>query len=506
MTLSKSNYMDFLKHPAFLWLRKFDKSKIPPIDEATQEIFDAGNTFEFYAEKLYSNAIRIGFDLTNFDTYKSMPKRTQVAIETGSEVIFQGRLEYNNSTCIFDVLQKVKDGENNTFDLIEIKSSSSAKPEHAYDLAFQKYVLSGAGVNIRNSKVLHLNSEYARQGEINVQELITEADISDEVNSLDDITKMQVEQAFQTLELTSCPDLSPKYINSLNIKGTKWKDYWMEVFFYINNQLPETSIYKLCRLTPELVETLEKMEISDIKEIPEDLEGLHERQIDQIKTTKSGEQITDKKSIKEFLDSLEYPLYFLDYETMSSVIPMYDGMHPYRDYPFQYSLHVIDSPNSKTRHTEYLHNEKSNPMPDLLQKLKQDIGNEGTILTWNMIYEISCNNRMAEIYTEYKEFIIDINERIKDLMTPFSEQWFVDKNFYGSASIKKVLPVLVPELNYKELDVSDGLTARRLWMGTVLGGQNPWNREEVLTNLSSYCTLDTYAMVKIFESLHNTLT
>jgi hypothetical protein len=498
ITLSKSNYMDFLKHPAFVWLRKFDKYKLPPIDEATQGIFDAGNLFESYVERMYSQPEKIGFDIKNFSTYKSMPRRTQEAIDEGAEIILQGRLEANNTTCIFDVLKKV---EANVYDLIEIKSSSSAKPEHSYDLAFQKQVLEGAGVTVKNTSVIHLNRDYARNGEIDVNELIVETDVTEDVNSLEKITKEQLRKAFNILELNNCPDLSPRFINELQVKGTKWKDYWMDVFFYINKAIPSTSIYKLCRLDPELIGTLEDLDIKEIKDIPEDIENLHPKQLTQIQTTKSGERMIDKESIKEFLDTFEYPLYFFDYETMSSVIPMYDGMHPYRDYPFQYSLHILDSPDSELRHEEYLHTENSNPMPGLIEKMKQDFGDKGTILTWNMSYEMGCNDRMAEIYPEHAPFLQNINERIQDLMLPFFKQWFIDKDFYGSASVKNVLPVLVPELSYKDLNVSDGLKARRTWMQTVLENKNTWNKEKTLEDLSTYCTLDTFAMVRILEEL-----
>jgi len=108
---------------------------------------------------------------------------------------------------------------------------------------------------------------------------------------------------------------------------------------------------------------------------------------------------------------------------------------------------------------------------------------------------------MAGLYPKQAKFLENLNQRINDLMIPFSEMWFVDKNFFGSASIKKVMPVLAPELSYKRLDVSDGLSARRIWTQTVLEGKNQNQRGKIMFDLSKYCTLDTYAMVKILEKL-----
>jgi len=110
---------------------------------------------------------------------------------------------------------------------------------------------------------------------------------------------------------------------------------------------------------------------------------------------------------------------------------------------------------------------------------------------------------MAKLYPEYGDFLSSINERIEDLMIPFSKLWFVDKEFFGSASIKYVLPVLIPELSYKELEVSNGLYARKLWMDTFIFEKNNERKDQIVKDLSRYCTLDTYAMVLILKQLQS---
>jgi hypothetical protein len=88
-------------------------------------------------------------------------------------------------------------------------------------------------------------------------------------------------------------------------------------------------------------------------------------------------------------------------------------------------------------------------------------------------------------------------------MIPFSQNWYVDADFCGSASIKKVLPVLVPSLSHKELDISDGSSAQRLWMEAVLDGKRPDEKDKILDDLIKYCGLDTFAMVEIFRKLQD---
>jgi len=495
MTLSKSDYMLFLRHPAWLWLKKFEKHRLPPVDANLQAMFDAGHEFESYVEKLYPNAIRLGFN--NYQEYLSLPRRTKETLSEGASAVFQGRFEIDGLTCIVDVLQRV---EGDTFDLIEIKSSTKAKPEHEYDLAFQMVVLEKSGINIRNIEVVHVNKEYIRSGDIEPEKLSAKTDITEPVKKLIDITKEKIKESFLVLSQKNPPDFSPRYVNQIGVANVGWFNDWLEVYKKLNPWLDPYSIYFLSYPNAEQVGQLEDDEISQIIDVPEEL-ALRPKQVVQIQTNKNNKRIIDKEKIMDFLETFEYPLYFFDYETFSSVIPFFDGCRPYQDYPFQYSLHILDSPDAELRHVEYIHGENSNSMPGLINQLKQDIGVSGTILTWNMSYEKGCNDRMAYLYPGHKEFFEKLNKRINDLMIPFFKMWFVDKDFFGSASLKKVLPAMVPELSYKELDVSDGLLARRTWTETVLEGKNQSQRKKIMSNLRKYCTLDTYAMVRILEEL-----
>jgi len=495
MNLSKSDYMLSLRHPSWLWLKKFDKNKLPPVDENLQSMFDSGNEFESYANQLFPDATKIGF--SNYHEYLSLPSRTMVAINNNASSIIQGRLEADGITCIFDVLQKVGDKE---FDLIEIKASTKAKPEHEYDLAFQMLVLEKSGYSVRNISVIHANKEYVRNGEIDPKGITAQTDVTEKVKALREITQKQIEAAFRVLEQKEMPDPSPRYVNQVGVPGVNWFPEWMAIYKTLRPNTDPYNIYELSYPSAEQIGKLEDAGITQIADVPDEL-VLRPKQSAQIKTTREDKRIIDKEKIREFLEAFEYPLYFFDYETMSSVIPQFDGMSPYKDYPFQYSLHVMESPNAELRHFEYLHNENTNPMPGLLDKLRGDIRDTGTVLAWNMSYEKGCNDRMAALYPEYAEFLASLNERIEDLMIPFSNMWLFDKDFFGSASVKKVMPVLAPELSYKELNVGDGLLARRTWTQTVLEGQNQGSRDEIMLDLSKYCTLDTYAMVRILGEL-----
>jgi hypothetical protein len=495
MVLSKSNYMLYLRHPAWLWLEKHNKKILPEVDADTQAIFDAGNLFESYAEKLFPDGITLGYKTNgefDFNKYKDLPAKTEQAIKDNTRVLFQGRFEADGITCIFDVLELNEDG---TYDLYEIKSSTSAKKEHEHDLAFQTIVLEKSGLNINNIFVIHVNNEYVRVGDIDYNEITTTTEVTTAVRSMIDETLVNIEKAKAVLVATEIPDPSPRYAKLGAFSN------WLNIYKILNPDLDKYSIYNLCSPGVRKIGNFEDDGVIAIHDIPED-ENLTVKQHYQVQATKSGERIISKEEIKDFLKTFQYPLYFLDYETLAGVIPAYDGIQPYQQIPFQYSLHVLESPDGELKHKEYLHGDNTLPVENLLKQLKKDIGEKGSVVVWNQGFEKRCNITMADILPEYSEFLLDVNDRIVDLMIPFMEGWYVDKDFFGSASIKAVLPVLVPSLSYKELDIGGGAAAQRIWMETIISGKNQNDKDKILTDLLKYCKLDTLAMVEIYKILN----
>jgi len=487
--ISKSEYMMFLRHPALLWLKKHNKKILPKPDANLQAIFDTGNLFEDYAEDLFPEAIELGFD--GYEQYLDLPERTEKALSAGAETIFQGRFEANNITCIVDVLKRV---EGDTFDLYEIKSNSSVKKEHFPDLAFQTLVIEGTGLNIRNIYVTHVNSEYRRFGEIDIKELTKTEDVTNDVRAVIEETKLGIEKAFAVIESGTMPDISPRHVGLGSLAD------WMEIYEILEGEVSPFSIYNLSNVNKKRIGELEDMGVKMIEDIPDDYD-VPNSQVAQVAVTKSGERHIDKEKIKEFLGSLEYPLYFLDYETTSSVIPPFDGTRPYQQIPFQYSLHILESPDGELIHKEYLHTSNSNPVESLLKQLNEDIGAEGSVLVWFEGFEKPRNMEMGKMFPEYSKFLDNVNNRVVDLMIPFSRKWFVDKNFYGSASIKDVLPVLAPSLSYKNLNVQEGSTAARLWKETFIENEDTGDKDKITNDLLKYCERDTLAMVEIWKYL-----
>jgi hypothetical protein len=446
MQLSKSDYMLFLKHPAWLWVRKNDPKKIPPVDENTQAMFDAGHQFEPYAESLFPEGVTLGF--SDYDEYRSLPLRTQDAIERGDQVLFQPRFDWKEFTCICDIVSFVG---NNEVDLYEIKASTKVKPEHIYDLAFQAAVLEGNGLQVMNIYIIHVNNQYVRHGEVKADEITTVTDITEKVRAKSVETEQKMADALVVAVSPTMPDPNPD-LAKLNSK----KD-WLPIYRNIVGEIT--------------------------------------------KPNHNAQPIVNKEALSNFLSELEYPLYFLDYETMSGLIPYFDGHRPYQQVPFQYSLHIIESPEAVVTQKEYLHRDKSDPSRPLTEQLLNNIGNKGSVIVWYETFEKRRNSELGKMLPEYEKAMEAINDRIVDLIIPFKNRWYDDPRFNGSSSIKDVLPVLCPELSYKELDIQEGGSAQRLWMEAVLDNKRAGEKDKILDNLLAYCTLDTLAMVEIYNKL-----
>lgn len=490
MQLSKSDYLMFLKHPAWMWLKKHDKSKLPPIDANTQAIFDAGHAFEAYAEAQFPGGVTLGFD--SYDQYLTLPNRTAKAVQGDAQTIFQGRVEADELTCIFDVIDRV---EGDLFDLYEIKSSTKEKPKHILDLAFQKLVLEQSHVRVRNVYVIVVNAEYVRSGDIDPKQLTRTIDVTDRVEAIKAQTQANIKRALKVMHAPTCPDLSPRHAEQAYLKE------WLEIFLTMRLDTDPYSVYQINPPNSDLLGELEDQGIERMHDIPDDFVFGSDKHKRQVALTKLGKPIIHVERIREFLKGFQFPLYFLDYETMSSVVPPVDGSRPYQQIPTQYSVHILRAPGGPLEHREFLHIDKSNPGLPLLKQMQQDIGPVGSVIVWHEAFEKGRNHELGEMFPEYASFMTQLNERVIDLKTPFSEGWYEDCRFYGSASIKKVLPVLVPDLSYTDLAVHEGQSAQRLWMDVVLNEKYSDKREQIFKDLLKYCALDTLAMVKIYETL-----
>ena len=202
----------------------------------------------------------------------------------------------------------------------------------------------------------------------------------------------------------------------------------------------------------------------------------------------------------EFLDELQYPLYFIDFETFMSAIPPYDNTGPFDNIPFQFSLHHVERPGSEPTHHAYLADGKKDPRPETLSRLKGLLGTKGTIIAYNMSFEITRLKECAEAFPEYRKWVEELIPRFTDLLVPFRGFDYYHPSQKGSAGIKKLALPLTGR-SYDDMDIGEGGMASdeyvRVTFGKALGSE----KQRVYEALLKYCELDTRVMIDIIEAL-----
>ena len=232
--------------------------------------------------------------------------------------------------------------------------------------------------------------------------------------------------------------------------------------------------------------------IFSLLDLPENFD-LSKNQKIVLRAAKSRVPQINYETIKSFLLSLRFPLYFFDYETFGSAVPIIDHIGPHEQFPVQYSLHIL-SKDGNLSHKEYL--EREARLPDrLILQMMSDIGDQGNIVSWHASFEKTINQKMAVAFPDNATFLNDMNDRMVDLEKVFKTD-YVDVRFDGSTSIKKVLPVICPKHDYKDLNIQDGSSAMGAWQRMI--NDNPNESERIARSLLSYCKRDTLAMVKIY--------
>ena len=378
-------------------------------------------------------------------------------------------------------------------DIYEVKAAASVKEESYDDVAFQKLAAERAGFSIGRCYMITMNGEYVRRGEINPEEIFVVTDVTDAVEERMHATARQSKEALGYLKKVPVPSLA-EYC-----RDRKLDCEFIKLHF---PGLPDYTVFDIAFLKHEKRRTLLAQGIVAITDVPDDF-PLSPKQRIQISAAKTGQAVIDHVGISQRIDSWEYPLHFLDYETFSYAIPQFDGVRPFQQMCFQYSLHTIDYPGAEMRHKYFLSHGDDDPPRAMAANLKEAMsGGIGSVFVWYESFEKTRNSEMAEMFPEYAAFFGEVNERTVDLMKIFSENLYVHPEFKGRTSIKKVLPVVVPEMSYASLGIGDGMTATISWYRAVKWeAMDADTRQKIFDDLEKYCELDTLAMVKIFDKL-----
>ena len=445
-----------------------------------------------------------------------------------------------------------------TYDLIEVKAKShirknaknnwededigSIESIFLDDVSFQKYIINSVFSewdlpDLWAIYIAHLNSKYVRSWAISVSEIIklekvwaiTEFPVFQRnkettIQRDDSISSPTVVQ--ERISMISMECILPETeFNSLHsFSGAKY-------FEYFGNEKPSGTIYSPRFVSAPVVAEFHYKWVISIEDIPvEDIPRFWNKASEFIEKYLASHTypVINKAEISTRLSELRFPICFYDYETVSMPLPPMDGTSPYQQVVVQYSLHKVYEDWS-IRHYGSILSEESDvfnisEIPEIntegysfqvnrsvkgsqeefLKLFLEDIGSDidSSFVVWYDPFENSRNKEIWIRYPNLENSFLTINQNTFDLYRLFAEYHYFDRAFRWSASIKKVLPVLVPELSYEWLLIGKWDQAMRaLW--DIINGHNsePESRKETLKNLLIYCRQDSYAMFVIYKRL-----
>ena len=487
MNLSKSKFCRGKQCPKMLWLDGH-KPELADNSLMNEAVLATGNKVGDLAMGYYGAFKEVPY---NQDKTR-MLQMTQELLRQGEPTICEASFAYDKNFCSVDILRVFPDG----VDIIEVKSSTDIHDIYYYDMAYQYYVVSHAGLKVRHIYNMYLDRTYVRQGPLDLQQLFTQQDCTQICLSLQPEVEALIAQLQTYTGQTEEPALEiGEYCN--NPYPCVYQEHCWQ-------HLPHPNVFEIAGLRTAKKFDLYRSGIVTFADILAQKPDLNPRQLRQVKTSQLHLPCTvEKARIKTFLATLTYPLYYLDFETFQQAIPEYDGVSPYMQIPFQYSLHAQQNPGGTLEHYEYLGKEGQDPRRQLAEQLVRDIPPDVCTLAYNMSFEKGVIKRLADLYPDLAAPLLNIHDHIKDLMIPFQQQAFYCKELAGSYSIKYVLPALCPddpELDYHALDgVHNGSEAMSAFAD--LPNHTPAEIATIRHNLLQYCCLDTLAMVKILEKL-----
>lgn len=481
MRFSKSKYLSGLQCHKRLWLEIHKPELAPPPPPGQQRIFDQGTAVGEMAREEFPDGVLIEADHLNIPV---AIKQTEEALANSKDIIFESCFIHDNVLVRPDIILRNDLG---SWNLIEVKSSTSVKEVNIHDVAVQTWVLQGSGLEVKWAFLKHINRDCVYP------------DLSN-IFKTEDLTK-PVEAVLPTVpeKLSEYKTLLDNTEPDIPIGQHCSNPYDCPFVSYCWRDVPDHSIFNISRLRWSVKERLLAENKITIDKLPADF-SLNDNQLKYVESFETKKPIIDRNGIKEELDKLEYPLYFLDFETDNPAVPRFDGMHPYEKFPFQYSCHILNE-NGDLKHVEYLHESESDPRKPLAESLTKTIDETGSIIVYNAGFEKGVLSKLAKWYPEYAELLLSVIDRLWDQLDIF-RKYYADYRFKGSNSLKNVLPVIVPSMSYDDLAVSDGTEAQVTWNGMIRLSKDT-KKSKLISELKKYCSQDTLAMVEINNILRH---
>jgi hypothetical protein len=431
------------------------------------------------AHELYPGGIEIPYHLSSLDAFQ----KTQQSLALNT-IIYNACFSYSHFVSRSDILVPREDS---FVDIIDISSNTNPKYENFLDLAFQKFVVEQTGYKIKDIIILYINSN------INQTLPIFPDSFFKRINALEKIVSLEKEVSEKCNYLINISHSKPS-LNEMSCKSPKD----CRISPHCWNLREEMNIFSL-RESREISKRLFENKIFYLRDIPDDVE-LNKIQKIQVECDKNRSIYKDKTEISEFLNRIEFPYYFLDFEAINPAIPIYPNSRAFQHIPFLYSLH-IQKEDGSLENVHFIEEEGEDPRIGILKNLSNKIGSTGSIICYNDTIEKKCIKESTSVFPEYTPWWNGIKDNFVDLSLPFKNFSYYNPLQNGSTSLKAVITPLTG-LDYSHLNIHDGSIANKEYLNLKLDTKlTTENRNILKKDLIAYCQMDTFAMLEIIKKL-----
>jgi hypothetical protein len=456
------------------------------VSDAQQAIFQSGTDVGILAQQLFPGGVEVPYEGLS---HQQQIDQTKAEIDKGTKTIYEATFLDDSIFVKADILHNGVRG----WEIYEVKGSTEVKDVHVFDAAVQYRVITRAGLAVSKVSIVHINNQYTRNDELDIKQLFAIEDITSQVQDL---------QVIITDELAGQRKMLAGDMPAIDIGKQCDDPYPCDFAGHCWQHIPEDSVFDL---RGRGVDRFALYYQGIIRQADIQLDSLNRQQRFQVEATLKQIDHIDKKAVKKFIDGLWYPLCFLDFETFQEAVPSFNGCRPYQQIPFQYSLHIQETPTSELKHFEFLGKPGNDPRKELLENLLDQIPAKACIIAWNQSFEIGVLRGLADCFSNKRKKIESLIENFRDLMQPFRSRDIYLWQTKGSYSIKPILPLLVPELSYENLvGVANGGDAMEAWHAMNAAG-DPAEVARIRSELLEYCKMDTLAMLRIIERIKELL-
>ena len=474
---------------AFYLQKKFPELEDPLSSQGVKTL-ELGKEVGIFARKTFPG----GTLIDEHDIEKAIDK-TKALIDQGVLTLYEATFRYGDLLVKVDILNRAS--KDSPWEFYEVKATTynkcreDQKQEYRNDIGIQVLVLQKLNIPLDRISLMHLNSECRYP---DLSNLFAYEDYSQEIKLVLASIEEEVIKLDSVVSKAKEPSISIGR-HCENPRDCPFKSYcWKEV--------PKPSVFNIpnCRKKWDLFAkgspSIDNLSVDDFSSASQKRAFVSYR---------DTSRYFDKENVSQSLNAWNFPLSFLDFESIDYPIPRFENTKTFQHLPFQFSCHIKKSEKSPYTHVEFLHESQEDPRPSFIQELIQTVPKKGSVVVYHATYESTRLKELAADFPEYKEELLRIKERLVDLEVVIKNGVY-HPGFMGSYSIKKVAPaILGKDSSYENLDIGDGVQASLAFKTLTNLPHHSSEKMDLKKSMLEYCKQDTLVMVKLYEWLQTEL-